>query len=342
MRKIKRGRSGRIRVAAMATAAVTGLVTAVFAVAPTAVAAPVQTTGSLVALEHLDKTLWRMTVHSESMNRDIPLLVLRPPVNEEHAPTLYLLNGAGGGEDGANWLAQTDALEFFSRKHVNVVIPEKGIGSYYTDWVSRDPKIGRPQWETFLTRELPPVVDDALASDGRRAVAGLSMSATSVFNLAIARPGLYRSVASYSGCARTSTPEGEAAVRGIVYTAAGADATNMWGPAGSPGWTRNDPYVNAAGLRGLTLYLSSGSGLPGRYDTPEHQAPGAPPIADQILVGGALEAATSACTAAMAQRLRSLNIPATVHLRPTGTHSWNYWQDELHRSWPTIAAGLDR
>ncbi|MFT3659825.1 MAG: alpha/beta hydrolase family protein [Gordonia sp. (in: high G+C Gram-positive bacteria)] len=294
----------------------------------------------VLSLTHLRDALWRVVVRSTSMGADIPFYVLRPKSEMAGAPTLYLLNGAGGGEDGANWLAQTDAEKFFAEKKVNVVIPEKGRGTYYTDWQRNDPKVGKPQWETFLTRELPPVLDTALTSSGRNAIAGLSMSGTSVLNLAIAAPELYGAVASYSGCALTSTPEGEAAVRGIVYTAAGADATNMWGPSGSPAWAANDPYVHAAELRGTRVYLSSGSGLPGRYDTPEGQAPGSPPLYDQILVGGALEKATRYCTERMTARLRELGIPAQSHLPPTGTHSWNYWRDELKRSWPMLAAGL--
>lgn len=243
----------------------------------------------VLSLTHLRDNLWRVVVRSTAMGQDVPFYVLRLRTDPAGAPTLYLLNGAGGG-DGANWLAQTDAAEFFDGKKVNVVIPEKGRGTYYTDWQRHDAKLGKPMWETFLTRELPSVLDAALASNGRNAIAGLSMSGTSVLNLAIAAPRLYAAVASYSGCALTSTPEGQAAARGIVYMAAQADATNMWGPPGSLAWTANDPYVNAAKLRGTRIYLSSGSGLPGRYDTPQGQAPGSPPLMDQILVGGALEA----------------------------------------------------
>ncbi|MFW0783316.1 alpha/beta hydrolase family protein [Gordonia sp. CPCC 206044] len=285
-------------------------------------------------------TVWEAVVHAPTMHTDIPMHILRPKGAPSGAPILYLLNGAGGGEDGANWLAQTDVVDFFADKFVNVVIPDKGIGSYYTDWVADDPVVGRPMWQTFLTEELPAVLDNALGANGRSAIAGLSMSATSVLNLAIAAPERYRAVASYSGCAQTSTPEGEAAVRGIVYVAAGANADNMWGPAGSPRWARNDPYLHAEKLRGTSLYLSSGSGVAGQYDTRENQAPGAPPVENQILVGGALEAATRHCTEAMAHRLAALRIPAVVHLPSTGTHSWQYWRDELHRSWPTIDAGL--
>lgn len=291
-------------------------------------------------VEHLGANLWSATAYSESMKSEIPLQVIRPAGTNSDAPTLYLLNGAGGGEDGANWIDQTDAAAFFAAKNINVVIPTKGIGSYYTNWIATDPKIGRPQWQTFLTRELPEIVDASLNTNGRNAIAGLSMSATSVLSLAESAPQVYRSVASYSGCARTSNAEGQAAVRSIVHIASGADASNMWGPPSSPHWRANDPYVNAAKLRGLSIYISAGSGLPGAYDTPDQQAPGAPPIANQIVVGGALEAAARRCTQDMVARLRQLNIPAVVNLPTTGTHSWRYWQDALHHSWPTIAAGL--
>ena len=53
-------------------------------------------------------------------------------------PTLYLFNGAGGGEDGANWFNQTDVLGFLADKNANVVIPAEGRFSYYTDWVKDD------------------------------------------------------------------------------------------------------------------------------------------------------------------------------------------------------------
>ncbi|MDJ0114615.1 alpha/beta hydrolase-fold protein, partial [Rhodococcus erythropolis] len=77
----------------------------------------------------------------------------------EPRPTLYLLNGAGGGEDRATWQRQTDVNEFFADKNVNVVTPLEGAFSYYTDWVNDDPSLGRQKWQTFLTQELPPVID---------------------------------------------------------------------------------------------------------------------------------------------------------------------------------------
>ncbi len=42
-------------------------------------------------------------VYSESMDRVVPVRVLLPADTSRPRPTLYLLNGAGGGETGATW-----------------------------------------------------------------------------------------------------------------------------------------------------------------------------------------------------------------------------------------------
>ena len=60
-------------------------------------------------------------------------------------------------------------------------------------------------------------------------------------------------------------------------------------------------------------------------------------LANQVLLGGAIEGATLLCTNNLFKRLNSLNIPATFDFRPNGTHSWGYWEDDLHKSWPWIA-----
>jgi S-formylglutathione hydrolase FrmB len=103
---------------------------------------------AVTSLKHVDSNLWHMTVYSPSMDADIPFQLIRPSGDRVGAPTLYLLNGAGGGEDGSRWLKQTDALEFFADKRINVLIPAKGLGSFYTDWIAHDPQVGHPMWTT--------------------------------------------------------------------------------------------------------------------------------------------------------------------------------------------------
>ncbi|MGW4366626.1 alpha/beta hydrolase [Nocardia takedensis] len=318
--------------------------------APTAHASPDQTLppaqapdGSTIdSAVRTDQGYLDLEVYSAAMDTVIPVKVLPARDDSRPAPTLYLLNGAAGGHGGSSWFDRTDVPEFFADKHVNIVIPIGGAGSYFTDWLRPDPVLGRMAWTTFLTRELPPIIDTALNTTKANAIAGISMAATSVFQLAIAAPGLYRAIGSYSGCIRTSDPLGQAMVAAVVARSRG-DAANMWGPPQDPAWTVNDPFLNAEKLRGTALYISTGTGLPGRFDTPISPGIDGDPnkYLDRLAVGGGVEAVTRYCVQTFGQRLAELGIPATVVIRPTGTHSWGYWQDELHDSWPLLAATLD-
>ncbi|MFE3190759.1 alpha/beta hydrolase [Nocardia sp. NPDC059240] len=292
-------------------------------------------------LDHIDREGQRQEmfyVYSAAMQRIIPLQVL---AGRPNAPTLYLLNGASGGTDITNWYSRTDIVAFLWKKNVNVVTPVGGEFSYYTDWQRDDPTLGRNRWETFLTRELPPIIDAALHTSGANAIAGVSMSATSALDLATAAPDVYSAVAAFSGCASTSDPAGRAYIR-LVLGRGDADPANMWGPDDDPAWRAHDTVLNADSLRGKAIYLSSGTGLPGPAESL-----GAAPTpdqvitkADQLVLGGMIEAATNACTHQLADRLAALDIPAQVDFRPAGTHTWAYWQQDIHNSWPLLAAAL--
>ncbi|MFE6864642.1 alpha/beta hydrolase [Nocardia sp. NPDC057668] len=306
-----------------------------------AVAAADPTAAEVVRIDKAGPRQQVMHVFSPSMGRTITLQVLLPFDNSEPRPTLYLLNGAGGGTGMATWYRQTDVVQFFANKNVNVVTPVDGSFSYYTDWQRDDPALGRHKWTTFLTSELPPVLDAALGASGANAIAGVSMSASSALNLAIAAPEVYRAVASYSGCASTSDQLGREYVE-LVLERGDADARNMWGEDNDPAWLANDALVNAERLRGKTLYISSSTGLPGPADTLDMVGGQAFTLANQIILGGAIEAATNQCTVRLADKLAALAIPATVEFRPTGTHSWKYWEDALHRSWPVLEEALTR
>ncbi len=310
-----------------------------FVASPPAGAAP----GSKVIDRYADDPQQTtLLVHSAAMDRSVAVTVLTPRDRSRPAPVLYLLNGAGGGEDSATWDARTTYKRYFADKNAYVVTPIGGAFSYYTNWQRDDPVLGRNKWQTFLTEELPPIIDEEFPTTGANALAGISMAGTSVLNLAIAAPGLYRSVAAFSGCARTSDPVGQQYIRMVVEDRGGANMVNMWGPLDGPGWRANDPYLNAEKLRGTNVYMTSGTGLPG-----SHEQLGDPSIdgsafdlVNQAVVGGGIEVAIDICTRQMVQRMRSLGLPVQVNLRPTGTHSWGYWQDDLYATWPKLARDL--
>lgn len=272
----------------------------------------------------------QVDVYSPAMDRVVPNTVLRP--RGGGAPTLYLLNGVRGGTDGVGWLRDSDYEDFFADKHVNVVTPIGGPSSNYTDWRFDDPVLGPAQanqWQTYLTRELPGVIDAQFATTGRNAIAGLSMSAGPALDLAIQAPWLYDAVGAYSGCPMNSGLFGTAQVAAVV-AASGGNAFNMWGPPGDPWWAAHDPFLRAGELRGTAVYLSGASGIPGPVDKlPLHMIPGA------ATGGGSVEAVANACTAAFSQRLNEVGVPHTYNYRDRGAHTWGLFEADLRNSWFT-------
>ncbi|NEW28472.1 alpha/beta hydrolase [Nocardia cyriacigeorgica] len=329
-----------LRQLGLLAAAVTA--TAILPVSASAEPTESRAASSIVSVSERDARNVTLTVHSAAMDLDIPVEVMKAADTGAPRPVLYLLLGAGGGVDGANWGTKTDVLDFLADKNVHAVSPIGGMFSYYADWRTDDPRLGKQKWKTFLTSELPPLIDEYLGSNGRNGIAGFSMSGTSSLALAATTGDLYDAAAAYSGCAQISDPAGQEFVRLTIEEWGLADKDNMYGPPSDPAWAANDPYVQAEGLRGKALYISSGSGLPGMYDQygGKYSLEGPWLFANQIVLGGIIEAATNYCSHNMQDRLNDLGIPATYNFRPDGTHSWGYWQDALKDSWPTLAPAL--
>ncbi|GAA2068943.1 alpha/beta hydrolase [Williamsia deligens] len=320
---------------------ITATALATAAVACTPVVAVATATPSAPTIEKIETegpTQYGVYVYSTAMAKTIKVQVLVPSVDRGPRPTLTMLSGLGE-EDPTNsmWLRKTDASSFYRDKNVTVALPLAGNGSFYTDWQRDDPKLGRYKWETFLTRELPPLLQNRFSGNGIRGIGGLSMGAGSALTLAARNPGYFKSVASFSGCYSTSDIVSQGVPRTIV-AAFGGNADNMWGPPSDPAWAAHDVLLRANGLRGTSVYVSVGSGLPGPYEAPNY--PGNSNPADRAIVGGGIEAGANFCTHRLAETLAAKRIPATFDFEPRGSHSWPYWQDQLHRSWPTVARGL--
>lgn len=279
--------------------------------------------------------------------REIPLAVI--PAKTEGRPTIYLLNGAGSSEQNTDWLSNSNVVDFYKDKNVNVVIPQAGAFSFYTDW-EQEPNSqylkGKQKWETFLTKELPGAIEPYLKANNKRAIAGMSMSATSSLLLAQHNQGMYNAVGSYAGCAATSYPLEYEFLR-LTVNRGGAQPEQMWGPQGSPNNVYNDALVNAENLRGSALYISSATGLASATDMPSYYTnQGMPPAvasAQAVILqgeGGVIEAAANHCTHNLKSKLDSKGIEATYNFRNAGTHSWPGWREDLEKSWPVFKDAL--
>lgn len=278
-----------------------------------------------------------LTVTSASMGGDVKVTVLSP-TGDAPRPSIYMLDGAGAGEDVSDWITKGGAEEFFAGRNVNAVFPAGGAASFYTNWLKEDPKIGRPQWETFLTRELPPLIDARFHGNGSNGVAGLSMGGQSAFTLSSRNPGLYRAIGSLSGCPVITGAKNEAFVKATAAMY-GGNAEKMWGPAGGEYWRAHDPQFRLDALRGTTIYMESAQGKPGEPDRrgdPESDLP--PQIVYGIASG--VEIGADSCTREFAVKLTKAKVPFTLDLRRVGTHRWDYWKLGLGRMWKVLEPAL--
>ena len=274
-----------------------------------------------------------ITVRDPDTRQVIRLEILHPRTTTPR-PTLYLLDGIDAGVytgfARSGWTVQTGIERFMADKDVTVVLPIGGTASYYTDWRRPDPVLGVNKWETFLTRDLPPLIERMYAGNGLSAIGGLSMGATSAMVLAAKHPDLYRGVMALSGCFDFGPPAYRQAVAGTVATR-GGNTANMWGPLDGGDWAANDPTRRLSALADTDIFIASGNGLPDpRLGLRGLASP----------VGGFLEGVVLSCTRSFQEKADRAGVKATYEFRP-GLHSWGYWAEDLPRAWPTIARSLD-
>ncbi|MFB7877276.1 alpha/beta hydrolase-fold protein [Nocardia sp. NPDC056064] len=312
------------------------LLAPVVAVPAQAQAQPV--TSAVQRVEWLSDRRVSMWVYSAAMNTPIQVQMLL--ARDWHArpdakfPMLLMLDGLRAQDDENGWTKDADAEGFYADKNVNVVLPVGGQSSWYSDWLS--PDNGHTyKWETFLTKELPPILERDWRTTDVRGVQGLSMGGTAAMNLAGRNPGLMKYVASYSGLLTTTTLGMPQAITFANKDAGGFDAAAMWGPPGGPEWAAHDPYLLAEKLRGVSMYVSSGSGLAGTHDQLSEM-----PLLSENWAGTGLEILARLSTENFVTKLEKLSIPVQANYRPSGTHTWPYWDFEMRQSWSQAAAAL--
>ncbi|MCX4096633.1 alpha/beta hydrolase-fold protein [Nocardia sp. alder85J] len=330
---------GARRGAALAAAAVLPL-TAGPAAAPavaqqSAIPAPAAVVQQVIWLTDRRAALW---INSPAMGAPVQVqLLLARDWNthpEARFPVMYLLDGLRATDDESGWTKQAGAPDFFADKNVTVVLPVGGESSFYSDW--QQPDNGHNyKWETFLTKELPPLLEGQWRATDVRGVEGISMGGTAAMFLAGRNPGWVRFASSYSGYLTTTTLGMPQAITFAMRDAGGYDSNLMWGPPTDDEWAAHDPYNLADKLKGTSLYVSAGSGTTGNYDSPSDI-----PLVSTNYTGMGLEILSRLTSQNFIAKLGQLQIPVTVEYRESGTHSWPYWDFEMRQSWPQAAAAL--
>lgn len=267
----------------------------------------------------------RYLIDSADMKRGITVEVHRAA--NPGAPFLYLLDGVGS--ELPSGFTQWGAAEQFANENVNVVIPTGGQGSMWADWNEQDPVLGISKWESFISRDLPAVLEPRISTNTNRAIGGISMGAGAAMTMATRHPDLYKGVFGVSGCYSTDAL-GQILTRYTVESR-GATLTNMWGEPGNDQWVAHDALINAEKLRGKAIYMSSGTGVaePGDWDDYNNDVA-------NFVAGMALEQATGQCTHAADRRFKELGIQADIDHLPTGMHNWSYYSRQIPVAWDSI------
>ncbi|AIG64816.1 hypothetical protein CATYP_09940 [Corynebacterium atypicum] len=248
-------------------------------------------------------------------------------------PEVWALDGLRARDDNNGWTIETNIEAQYADRNVNVILPVGGESSFYSDW--QQPDNGKHyMWETFLTGELIPVLQNGFRSNGQRAVTGISMGGTAAVNLAERNPSLFKFVGSFSGYLDMTSPGMPAAVRVAQMDAGGYNTNAMWGPEGSQDWIDHDPKLGIGALKDMVVYVSAGSGKDD-HGNPESVLAGPSNVA-----GVGLEVISRLTSQTFVNRARTENVEVIEKFRPSGVHSWEYWQFEMTQAWPYIANAL--
>lgn len=238
--------------------------------------------------------LLTITHDSQALGKKQAFLVLIPEEvkSDQRLPVLYLLHGAYGGE--TDWTERTDVENYVAGDDLIVVMPSAGSFSWYLD----SPREATSAAETYITKELIPLVDSTLPtipSREGRGICGLSMGGHGALSLAAKHPDLFSSASSLSGILRITNHPNSWHLR------------DRLGPmdASPEIWQANSVYELADRFVGSDVALL--------FDTGREDETGAVEDCRQTH-----------------ERLNALGVPHTYEEFP-GKHNWAYWDEHIVR-----------
>ncbi len=139
------------------------------------------------------------TVEIKTTFLDSPMkvCVVTPQTAESRRfPTVYLLNGYGGGY--RDWLKNQPRIKELADSYGMIIVTPDGRNSWYWD----SPVNEGMQMESFFVKDLVPYIDThypTVAVAGKRAISGLSMGGHGAMWLAMRHPDIWGNAGTMSG-----------------------------------------------------------------------------------------------------------------------------------------------
>ncbi|MCW2570990.1 MAG: putative secreted esterase [Frankiales bacterium] len=304
---------------------------------------------TLVSTKRIDARTRMYTFRSKAIGKAMADGLVRVrvilPSNYDSTPNKrypIMMHLHGTNNSPTTW-APREVQQLLGKNDLIFVQPDGGPAGFYADWYGT-PISGRdvingavsspaPAWEAFHLRELLPWLDKTFRTSGRRAIIGSSMGGFGAMAYAARNPGLFVAAGSFSGVVDLDT----------LFPVAPAVITLGYDPCifgdrvlQADNWAAHNPTALASRLRGVSLFVASGNGLPGRYDDPTSAVAGAPL---EILLHQGAENFVAA--------LRQAKVPVTywyygngTHPSPTTTRFYDY--DDLRKFLPQAMRALNR
>jgi S-formylglutathione hydrolase FrmB len=324
------------------SAALTGLLIAALATStladrPALAAAPVTADDGATVVQEtwIDARTLDLTINSPALGTTGMVRVLLPQGWDSQPartwPQVWLMHGCCEPADYQSWTQFTDVEELTANQPVMVVMPTDGSAGMFSAWWNFGLS-SKPDWETFHVTEVRQILERGYRAGTQRAIAGISIGGFGAMHYAFRHPGMFGTAASYSGVLNTLGGGVPAIIKAILIREGFFNYLLLWGSELlSPAlWRQHNPSDNLEKLRGTALYVSSGNGQAGPFD------PGTSNEGGDFL----LEPSAQVATQTFVTKAQELGIPVTADFYGPGTHSWPYWERELHRSWSFLTARL--
>lgn len=138
-----------------------------------------------------------IAVRSESMNKDVNVTVITPDGYKkgEAFPVIYLIHGHG--DNHTSW-SKDGVVGRLADKYKTIVVMPDAVDSWYFD----SPMKPEYKYETFMTKELVPYIDNnykTIKDRKGRAITGQSMGGHGAMYLAFRNQDLFSCVGALSG-----------------------------------------------------------------------------------------------------------------------------------------------
>jgi S-formylglutathione hydrolase FrmB len=285
-----------------------------------------------------------LTLDSPALGARTRVNVLLPreydPSGATRYPVLYLLHGALADYNDWNYSGGITSLvdEVDGLPPFIVVMPDGGHYGWYSDWYGTDlgSSGAAPAWARYHVGELIPWIDAHLPTVGDRtgrAIAGLSMGGFGAMSYASRHPDLFAAAGSFSGALNPTYGPGYGQAFVTLASAYFNDAhvtQCIWGDAATQQvrWMGHDPTYLAGNLAATRLFVASGAAPPAPGDLTSPVGVISTPVEETCFL----------MSRAFARALDAAGVPHRDDFYGSGTHEMKYWQQELRRFLPEMAA----